>query len=120
MPRAGGPDRGISRGRRAEARLSDNYCLNDLAPELVERALALSRGQSGRPMEDPFPLEAWPDVPTRYLLCRDDGFFDAAWTREMVRDRLGFDPDEMDGGHMPYLSRPDELVERLEDYRSSV
>ena len=34
----------------------------------------------------------------------------------MVRDRLGFDPDEMDGGHCSHLSRPEELAERLIAY----
>ena len=35
----------------------------------------------------------------------------------VVRERLGFAPDEMDGGHLPTLTRPRELVERLEAYR---
>jgi hypothetical protein len=31
---------------------------------------------------------------------------------------LGIAPDEMDGGHLPALARPAELVERLERYRT--
>jgi hypothetical protein len=34
-----------------------------------------------------------------------------------VRERLGIVPDEMGGGHLPALARPDELVEWLERYR---
>jgi hypothetical protein len=30
---------------------------------------------------EPWPLDAWPDVPTRYLLCRDDRLFPAGWMR---------------------------------------
>jgi hypothetical protein len=37
-----------------------------------------------------------------------------------VRERLGITPDEMDGGHLPALARPTELVERLERYRIEV
>jgi hypothetical protein len=33
-----------------------------------------------------------------------------------VRARLGFDPDEMEGGHLNMLSRPVELAERLDAY----
>src|SRR5437667_324530 len=33
------------------------------------------RHQSGTPFEKPWPLRAWPDVPTRFLLCRNDRFF---------------------------------------------
>jgi hypothetical protein len=44
--------------------------------------------------------------------------FPATWMRGVVRERLGIVPDEIDGGHCPALSRPRELVERLETYRA--
>lgn len=72
--------------------------------------------QSMPPMRQPWPLAAWPDVPTRFLLCRDDRFFPADFMRRVVRERLGIEPDEMDGGHSPFLSRPRELADRLEAY----
>lgn len=71
------------------------------------------RRQSSRPFQDPWPLEAWPDVPTRFLLCREDRFFPAEFQRRVVRDRLAIVADEMPGGHLPALARPSELVERL-------
>ena len=43
-------------------------------------------------------IDAWPDVPTRFLLCRDDRMFPASFQRRMVRERLGIVPDEMAGG----------------------
>ena len=46
-------------------------------------------------LQQPWPLEAWPDTPTRYLLCRDDRMFPAAWARRHARERLGIEPDEM-------------------------
>ena len=55
-------------------------------------------------------------MPTRFLLCRDDRFFPAEFQRRVVRDRLGFDPDEMDGGHLPALAHPVELAARLDAY----
>ena len=76
--------------------------------------------QAGRPFEDPWPLPAWPDVPTRFLLCRDDRFFPADFQRRVVHERLGFAPDEMGGGHLPALARPDELVAWLERYRAEL
>jgi pimeloyl-ACP methyl ester carboxylesterase len=91
--------------------------LHDVPRELAERVLANGRGQAERPLLDPWPLAAWPGVPTRFVLFRDDRFFPADWTRRMVRERLGIEPDEIDGGHCAYLSRPDELVDRLEDLR---
>jgi pimeloyl-ACP methyl ester carboxylesterase len=76
-----------------------------------------SRRQSDALGRDPWPLNAWPDAPTRYLLCREDNMFPADWMRDLVRARLGIEPDEIDGGHCPALSRPRELAERLEAYR---
>jgi pimeloyl-ACP methyl ester carboxylesterase len=92
--------------------------LHDVPPNLAAEALGRGRNQSGTPLQEPWPLEAWPDVRTRYLLCRDDRFFPAEWTRRMVRERLGITPDEIDGGHTPALSHPKELADRLEAYAS--
>ncbi len=69
-------------------------------------------------MEKLWPLETWPDVPTKFLLCRDDRFFPADFMRRVVRDRLGIDPDEISGSHCVALSRPKELADRLEEYAS--
>jgi len=88
-------------------------------PDDVTRA-AFRRGaraQADGIFADPCPLERWPDVETRFLLCRDDRIFPADFLRRVVRERLGLAPDEMDGGHLPALARPHELVERLEAYR---
>ncbi|TML62719.1 MAG: alpha/beta hydrolase [Actinobacteria bacterium] len=94
---------------------------HDVPPELAAEVMARGqRAQSDTPFEKPWPLEAWPDVPTRFLLCRDDRFFPAAFMRRVVRERLGITPDEMDGGHLPALARPTELAERLETYRTGL
>jgi pimeloyl-ACP methyl ester carboxylesterase len=92
--------------------------LHDVPPDLAAEALKRGRDQSSTPMEKPWPLEAWPDVPTKFLLCRDDRFFPAEFMRRVVRDRLGITPDEIDGGHAIALSRPRELADRLEAYRA--
>jgi pimeloyl-ACP methyl ester carboxylesterase len=87
---------------------------------VVAEALARGeRSQSGTPFEKPWPLEGWPDVPTRFLLCRDDRFFPAEFMRRVVRERLGITPDEIDGGHLPALARPQDLVEWMERLSST-
>ena len=91
---------------------------HDVAPELAAEAMKRERHQAETPGLEPWPLEAWPDVPTRFLLCRDDRMFPAEWTRRIVRDRLGIVPDEIDGGHYISLTRPQELADRLESYRA--
>ena len=90
---------------------------HDVSPDLADQAMARGRTQSGTPGKEPWPLRAWPDVPTRFLLCRNDRLFPAAWLGRVVRDRLRIVPDEIDSGHCPALSRPRELADRLEAYR---
>ena len=67
--------------------------------------------QAGRPFADPWPLEAWPDVPTRVVVCRDDRLFPLEFQRRVVEERLGIVPDELPGGHLPALANPERLVE---------
>jgi pimeloyl-ACP methyl ester carboxylesterase len=92
--------------------------LHDVPQELAAEALRRVRDQSETPAMQPWPLEAWPDVTTRFLLCRDDRLFPAEYMRRVVRERLGITPDEIDGGHCIALSRPKELVNRLDAYLS--
>ena len=49
--------------------------------------------------------------------CRGDRMFTPDFQRRVTRDRLGIEPDEMDGGHYVSISRPRELAERLDAYR---
>ena len=107
---------GYGHGRR-RARPPSSH---DVPPALAAEALSRARDQAETPALEPWPLDAWPDVPTKYLLCRDDRFFPAEWMRGVVRERLGIAPDEIDGGHCPALSRPRELSERLEAYRTAL
>lgn len=88
----------------------------DVPAELAAEALKRGKPQSEARMHEPSPLKAWPDVPTRVLLCRDDRLFPAAFLRRVAQQRLGITPDEIDGGHTPALSRPKELADRLEAY----
>ena len=79
-------------------------------PAEVLAALEPPRDQSERPFDDRMPASGWPDVPTRFLLCSDDRFFPPEWMREVVRERLGIEPDDVPGGHSAYLSRPHALA----------
>ena len=87
---------------------------HDVPPELANEALAHERRQSDTPGREPWPLPAWPDIPTRFVLCRNDRFFPARWLRPLVRDRLRIEPAEIDSGHCPALSRPRELATLLD------
>jgi alpha-beta hydrolase superfamily lysophospholipase len=97
--------------------LADDRPETVLTNEVPADVLAASippRDQTSRIMQDPWPLAAWPDVPTRALVCRQDRFFPAPWLSQVVRDRLGIEPDLIEGDHCAYLSRPAELATTLD------
>jgi pimeloyl-ACP methyl ester carboxylesterase len=89
---------------------------HDVPPDLAAEAMERGRRQSDTPEGEPWPLEAWPDVATRFILCRNDRLLPASFLRRVVRERLGILPDEIDSGHCVALSRPKELAELLDGY----
>ena len=89
---------------------------HDVPPDLADQARSRSRGQSDTPGQCPWPLPAWPDVSTRFILCTEDRFFPPAFMRRVVADRLGITPDEIAAGHCVALSRPKELADLLASY----
>lgn len=109
----------IATGWRPDASAIDTRSrfYHDVPAALAKEAMARGgRGQSATPGREPWPMAAWPPIPTRFVLCRNDRFFPAPWLRTIVGDRLGLDADEIDSGHCPALSRPVELAMLLERY----
>jgi pimeloyl-ACP methyl ester carboxylesterase len=94
---------------------------HDVPADVVEEAFAQGEAQQTMtPMGQPFPLEGWPDVPTRVVAGRDDRLFPLEFQRRVARERLGLEIDEIDGGHMVALSHPRELAALLERQRDGL
>ena len=93
---------------------------HDLPEDLVEEAMRLDSDQSSTPLDQPWPLERWPDVPTRVLAARDDRMFPAVFQARVARERLGLEADEIPGGHMVALANPKGLADRLDRYVAEI
>jgi pimeloyl-ACP methyl ester carboxylesterase len=91
---------------------SDEVFVHDVPAEVLATAPP-PRDQSGAPFRDPWPLPAWPGVPTVVLAGRDDRFFPLDFQRRVAADRLGLPVEEVPGGHLAALSYPAELADRL-------
>jgi pimeloyl-ACP methyl ester carboxylesterase len=89
---------------------------HDVPRALAEEAMSKERFESSTAYNSPWPLAAWPAVPTRFVLCTDDRFFPPAFMRRVVSERLGIIPDEIDASHCVALSRPKELADMLVTY----
>lgn len=84
---------------------------HDVPPEVTREAFSRpERGQAGKPFGEPWPLAAWPDVPTSGIAGSDDRIFPLAFQQRVARERLGIDLAVIGSGHLPSLSVPDELV----------
>jgi Alpha/beta hydrolase family len=87
--------------------------LHDVDPETARESERFSGAPGAGMFKEPWPLECWPEVPTRVLAPREDRLFPLGFQRRVARERLGLEVEEMRGGHLPMLSRPRELAERL-------
>ena len=87
---------------------------HDVPDAVREEAFRLGEPrQSDTPFEQPWPLDRWPDVPTRVIQGSDDRLFPLEFQRQVVRSRLGLELEVMPGGHLMALSRPEELAARI-------
>ena len=93
---------------------------HDVPRELAEEAISKERAHpSQASMVAPWPLDAWPNVPTKFVLCSQDRFFPPGFFRRLVTERLGVEPDEIASGHCVALSRPKELADLFEGYAAT-
>lgn len=90
------------------------HFLHDLPPKVLQAVLDRGEPEQGdRVMQDPFPLPALPAIPTRGIAATDDRFFPVAFMDQLIRDRLGVEPEHVAAGHLPALANPAGLVEVL-------
>jgi pimeloyl-ACP methyl ester carboxylesterase len=84
---------------------------HDVPAEVTDEAF--SRGepaQADRPFGEPWPLRAWPDLPTMAIVGRHDRLFPEPLQRAYLKDRLGLEPTVIDGGHLVALANPEGLA----------
>jgi pimeloyl-ACP methyl ester carboxylesterase len=85
----------------------DHYlqdCPDDVVTPAVERLVRQTLTVSATPVK----AAAWHAIPSTYLVCADDRGSSPAWQRERA-SRAGR-VVELDAGHHPFLSRPDEVA----------
>jgi pimeloyl-ACP methyl ester carboxylesterase len=87
---------------------------HDADPDTAAWAVQRLRPQSYRVMNEITPLETWPDVESRAIICTDDHALNVDWARRAYPGRLGVGPVELPGGHSPFMTRPAELARALD------
>ena len=89
---------------------------HDVPTEVTEAVYARGEPQQAdKPCGEPWPLKAWPDVPTSAVTGRHDRLFPEPLQRSYLRERLGIEPTLIDGGHLVALSNPEGLAKVLQN-----
>jgi pimeloyl-ACP methyl ester carboxylesterase len=89
-----------------------DYFYSDCDEHLARAAWERLMHRATTVFTEPPTLDEWPDVPTTFVVPREDRCVNPDWSRRSAA-RLGADVVEIDGGHSPFLSRPAELADLL-------
>lgn len=60
------------------------------------------------------PVDLAPEIPSTYVVCAQDRTVKPDWSRRAAAQRLRADIVEIDAGHSPHVSRPNELADVLD------
>ena len=85
---------------------------NDCGRTDAEAAVAQLRKQYMNHIDQPYPLEKFPNAPSTYIVCARDEAITPAWQRRVPAE-LGMDMVEIDASHSPFWSRPADLADIL-------
>lgn len=69
------------------------HLFHDVPDDARAEGLSGGKNQQDRPFADPWPLDAWPDVPTRVIASTDDRLFPIDFQQRIASERLGIEPE---------------------------
>lgn len=104
-------------GRRGwvDRNLARQFLYADCDPQETEDALDQLRPQAQQPYALRCLLDAFPAVPSTYIVCNEDRLVNPDWSRSVASERLGANVIELPGSHSPFLSRPADLANVLHE-----
>jgi pimeloyl-ACP methyl ester carboxylesterase len=109
-------EQALAEGRDPDAPFDlETTFLHDVPADVTVALMARGEPpQPDKPFEDPWPRDAWPDVPTRVIAGARDRLFPLPLVQRLARERLGVDHvDVVDAGHMAALVVPDRIAALL-------
>lgn len=96
--------------RWVDVELARARLYGDCDPATARWAFDRLRAQAATGYHEPWPLEAFPDVRSTYVVCEDDRVVSPQWSRRAAAEEIGASVVDLPGGHSPFLSRPQELA----------
>jgi len=94
--------------------IAQEFLFHDCSVEVSQWTMSTRRIMVARQaMQELLPDDLSVELPVRYILCRLDRTLTPIWMKRAARERLGVDPIELECGHCPHVSIPDELADVL-------
>lgn len=90
----------------------ETHFLHDVPAVVLAGGADHAREPAATPFGQPCEFEGWP-VPVRSVGGTEDRFFPATFQRRLARERLGVELEEVPGGHLAALSRPEAVAAAL-------
>jgi pimeloyl-ACP methyl ester carboxylesterase len=110
----------VEEGRDPEDWTDETLYFHDVPDDVTREAMQRPVEQTDGPFRDPWPLDHWPDVPTRVVAGALDRLFPPAFVAALARERAGVEADLVEAGHLAALADPDALVDLLDRYAREV
>ena len=102
-----------------EEALGREFLFHDCDESTIEWALTTIEGIDTRGLvTQPCPLDTWPDVPCASIVATHDRTVTPDWIRRASERILGISSVDIDAGHCPHMSRPDEVAALLAELES--
>lgn len=102
----------LGKNPTADPVLAAHFLFHDCNLETLQWALTTLRlfNPKRMPME---PIALTPEIPSTYVLASADRTLRPEWCRTAATQRLGAEIIEIDSGHCPHVSKPEELANIL-------
>jgi pimeloyl-ACP methyl ester carboxylesterase len=92
--------------------------MHDLPKKMVDELLAAGEpAQSEAIFSKPFPLQAWPGIPTKIIAGEYDRMFPMTLVKRLAKERLSIDNvDIVPSGHLAAFAQPQAVADLLLGY----
>jgi pimeloyl-ACP methyl ester carboxylesterase len=105
--------------RVAQQTLAREFLFHDCDEETLAWALGtVELMRTERLVTEEAPFAEWPELPAVSIVATEDRTLTPEWGRRISRRVLGREALEVHSGHCPHMSRPEQIVQRLEQLAS--
>lgn len=93
---------------------------HDVPADRAREAVARLRPQSAKSFTEELTRAAWRDVPSAFIVCDDDRAMPELFVKRAIAEKMATAVRHLPGSHSPFLSRPAELAELIDELTAAL